>query len=45
MIWLGRNNIVFEHRNSVDKIIEVESKIQYICEKTYKEKILKDETQ
>ena len=45
MIWLGRNNIVFEHKDSDDKVIEVENKIQYICERTYKEKFLKDETQ
>ena len=25
MIWLGRNNIIFEHRNTVYKIIEVEN--------------------
>ena len=45
MIWLARNNIVFEHWNSIDKIIEVEKKIQYICQGTYKGKFLKDETQ
>ena len=35
----------FEHQDSDDKIIEVGNNIQYTCERTYKEKILKDETQ
>ena len=45
MIWLSRNSIVFEHQHSGDKLIEVEKKVDYICERTYKEKFLKVETQ
>ena len=36
---------IFEHQDSDDKIIEVGNNIQYTCERNYKEKILKDETQ
>ena len=42
MVWLTRNNIVFKHQHNGDKIIEVEKKVEYICERTYKEEFLRD---
>ena len=42
LIWSCRNDIRFEHQDCEDKIEEVERVVQYICDRIYKEKFLKD---